>query len=64
MKKLTKGYTVNIGHKEETILRKNFKTLVCAERWACETVRAILVCDCPATIVNNKTGEIMTMISR
>ena len=64
MKKLTKGYTVTIEHKEETILKRNFKTLMCAEKWACKTVRAILICDCPATIVNNKTGEIMTIISR
>lgn len=64
MKKLTKGYTVSIEHKEETILKRNFKTLIGAERWACKIVRAILVCDCPATIVNNETGEIMTMISR
>jgi len=64
MKKLTTGYTVAIEHKEETILRRNFKTLMCAERWACKTVRAILTCDCPATITSNTTGEIMTIISR
>ena len=64
MKKIKAGYTVAIEHKEETILKRNFRTLRGAERWACNTVRALLICDCPATIVNNETGEIMTMISR
>ena len=64
MTKLKKGYTVAIEHKEETILKRKFRTIRCAEKWACKTIRAILVCDCPATITNNQTGEIMTMISR
>lgn len=61
---MKKNYVVSIEHKEETMLRKEFITIRKAEKWACKMVRQILVCDCPATIVSNNTGEIMTIISR
>jgi hypothetical protein len=64
MKKFPKNYAVSVVHNEHEILQKKFYTLTRAEKWACKTVRAILVCDCPATILNTKTGEIMTIISR
>lgn len=61
---MTKNYVVSIEHKENTMFRKEFMTIRQAEKWACKMVRTILVCDCPATIVNNNTGEIMIIISR
>lgn len=58
------GYCVAIERKEETLLRKEFRTLRSAEKWACETVRTFLVCEMVATVISNETGEIMTMITR
>ena len=66
MKKLfiPMGYTVTVEHKGEKILNKKFISLVGAQIWACKKVNEILVCDCPATIVSNTTGEIKNIISR
>ena len=59
-----KKYTVAIEHKEETIFQKKFYTLYAAERYACKTIREILVCETLATITDSTTGEIKTLISR
>lgn len=61
---MKKKYEVTIRHKEETILRKEFRTSYAAERYAFKTIREILVCDSLATITDNTTGEIMALISR
>lgn len=59
-----KNFTVAIELKEQTILRKDFLFLNSADRWACKTIRQILVCGAVATIVDNRTGEIMGVIQR
>ena len=59
-----KTFTVTVELKEQNILRKNFMFLASADRWACKTVRKILVCGAVATIIDNRTGEIMGIIQR
>lgn len=62
--KNNKNYTVSVEYNEATILRQDFNNFNKACKWACKTIRAILVCNTTATILNNKTGEIMLMIER
>ena len=57
-------YDVAIERKEETLLKKKFCTLRSAEKWACKMVRTFLVCGTVATVVDNATGEIMSIITR
>lgn len=61
---MKKNYTVAIEMKEQTILRKQFYILGNADRWALKMVRKILICGCPATITDNRTGEILATIER
>lgn len=62
--KNNKTFTITIELNGQIILRKNFIFLNSADRWACKMVRKILVCGAVATIVDNKTGEIMGVIQR
>ena len=59
-----KTFTVTVELDEQNILRKNFMLLTSADKWACKTVRKILVCGAVATIVDNRTGEILGTIQR
>ena len=59
-----KNYTVAIKMKEQTILKKEFNVLSRADEWALKMVRTILICGCPATITDNRTGEILATIER
>ena len=61
---MKKNYTVAIEMKEQTILRKEFYLLSRADKWALKIVRTILICGCPATITDNRTGEILATIER
>lgn len=62
--KNNKTFTITIELNGQIILRKNFIFLNSADRWACKMVRKILVCGAVATIVDNRTGEIMGVIQR
>lgn len=62
--KISKGYRVTLERKGEALLEKKFYTLRSAEKWACKMVRTFLVCETIATVVSNKTGEIMSIITR
>lgn len=59
-----KNFTITIELDDQNILRKDFLFLSSADRWACKMVRKILVCGAVATIVDNRTGEIMGVIQR
>ena len=62
--KRNKTYTVSIEYKEDMIFQQNFNSFDKACKWTCKTLRAFLVCNVKATIVDNATGEIMLIIGR
>ena len=61
---MKKNYYVSIEYGCQKIFKKNFWCLRNADRWALKMVRKILLCDCPATIQDNRTGEILAIIKR
>ena len=62
--KRNKTYTVSVEYKEATILQQGFHSFDKACKWACKTLRAFLVCNVKATIMDNATGEIMLILGR
>lgn len=62
--KHNKNYTVSVEYKEDTIFQKDFNNFDKACDWSCKVIRAILVCNAKATIIDNATGEIMLIIGR
>ena len=61
---MKKNYYVSIECIGEKIFKKSFWCLRNADKWALKMVRKILLCDCPATIFDSHTGEILAIIKR
>ena len=62
--KRNKDYIVSVEYKESTILQQDFSSFDKACKWTCKTLRAFLVCNVKATILDNATGEIMLILGR
>jgi hypothetical protein len=61
---MKKNYYVSIECVGEKIFQKKFWFLGNADKWALKMVRKLLICDCPATIMSNHTGEILAIVKR
>ena len=62
--KRNKDYIVSVEYKEATILQQDFNSFDKACKWTCKTLRAFLVCNVKATIMDNATCEIMLILGR
>ena len=62
--KRNKTYTISVEYKEDKIFQQDFNSFDKACKWTCKTLRAFLVCNVKATILDNATGEIMLIIGR